>query len=110
MKVFRLFLIVVLIAIISYTFVTISRHGLGLIPIFFGDMAAMTWPGQFNFDFMCFLFLSGIWTAWRNKFSISGLILALFAFFGGMLFLSAYLLYLSFETKGDIKRMMLGDR
>jgi hypothetical protein len=31
------------------------------------------------------------------------------AVFGGMLFLSAYLLILSFRTGGDVRRMMLGD-
>jgi hypothetical protein len=35
-------------------------------------MAAMTWPGQFNFDFLCFLTLSGLWLAWRHHFSLGG--------------------------------------
>lgn len=108
MTLFRVFLITVLIAIIGYTLVTISNHGMGLLPIFFGDMMAMTWPGQFNFDFMCFLLLSGLWVSWRNNFSASGLALGLLAVFGGMLFLSIYLLYLSFKTNGDVKAIMMG--
>jgi hypothetical protein len=109
MKLFQLFLIVFVLCLIGYTGITISRHGLGLLPIFFGDMAAMTWPGQFNFDFFGFLLLSGIWVSWRNNFSIKGLGLGVLAVFGGMLFLSLYLLYLSVKTQGDIKRVMLGE-
>ncbi len=107
---FRCFLAACLLAILAYTAVTISAHGWNLLPIFFGDMAAMTWPGQFNFDFMTFLLLSGLWTAWRNEFSPGGLLLGLVAVFGGMLFLSAYLLILSFQTNGDLQAMVFGRR
>jgi len=109
MNLFRLFLCILFLSLLTYTFITISNHGWNLLPVFFGDMKAMTWPGQFNFDFFGFLLLSGIWTSWRNDFSHSGIALGLMAVFGGVLFLSAYLLYLSFQTQGDIRRMMLGD-
>lgn len=99
MTVFRIFLIFVFISLLAYTLVTISQHGWNLLPVFFGDMREMTWPGQFNFDFFGFLLLSGLWVSWRNRFSGLGLVLGLFAVFGGMLFLSAYLLYLSFKTE-----------
>ncbi len=99
-----------LIILVGYTAVTISNHGINLIPVFFGDMAKMAWPGQFNLDFMGFLLLSAIWTAWRNDFSASGLLLALIASVGGMLFLTIYLLFLSFQTNGNIKEIMLGKR
>lgn len=108
MNAFRIFLGALFIAISAYTAVTISNHGVGLVQIFFGDMAKMAWPGQFNFDFMCFLLLSGLWVSWRNKFSPSGILLGLIAVFGGMLFLSAYLLFLSFQTQGDIKALVMG--
>lgn len=109
MMLFRLFLAGCLLVITGYTAVTILHHGWGLVPIFFGDLAALAWPGQFNLDFSCFLLLSGLWVAWRHGFSASGLALASVAVFGGMLFLSAYLLILSFRTGGDVRRMMLGD-
>ena len=63
MKAFQLLLMTIFMAIVGYTLVTISRHGLNLLPIFFGDIAKMGWPGQFNFDFLGFLILSGLWTA-----------------------------------------------
>ena len=109
MSLFRLFLATCLLVIVGYTSVTIANHGLGLLPIFFGDMAAMTWPGQFNLDFFGFLLLSGIWVSWRHHFSPAGLALGLVAVFGGMPFLSGYLLFHSFKTNGDVKALLLGE-
>lgn len=109
MTLFRLFLATCLVAIAAYTSVTIANHGLNLLPVFFGDMAEMGWPGQFNLDFMCFLALSALWVAWRHQFSASGLALAVIAFFGGMLFLSIYLLVHTGRTRGDMKVLLLGE-
>src|SRR3546814_10511094 len=80
---FRTLLVILWLALAAYTAVVISRHGLGLLPIFFGDMAKLGWPGQFNLDFLSFLILSALWTAWRNGFTAIALLLALIAFFGG---------------------------
>jgi len=110
MTVFRIFLAVIFLSILAYTAVTISNHGLNLLPIFFGDMKTMAWPGQFNFDFMTFLALSALWTAWRNQFSAKGLGLSVLAFFGGMLFFSAYLFILTFKANGSLVQVMIGDR
>jgi hypothetical protein len=73
-------------------------------------MREMTWAGQFNLDFTGFLIVSALWTSWRNNFSVQGLLLGALAFFGGMLFLTIYLLYLSFETRGNVDAMILGNR
>lgn len=54
-------------------------------------MAAMTWPGQFNADFMTFLSLSGLWIAWRHHFSAGGMALG-------------------FRTQGDVKALLFGVR
>lgn len=108
MILFRLFLALCMLAILGYTSVTIAGHGWNLVPIFFGDMARMAWPGQFNFDFFCFLLLSGIWVSWRHHFRPAGLALGLVAVFGGMMFLSIYLLVQSLRTRGDIAALMLG--
>jgi len=107
---FRVLLIAVFAILAGYTGVVITNHGMGLINIFFGDMAAMGWPGQFNLDFMFMLTLSALWVAWRHQFSIAGLLLGLMAFFGGSLFLSIYLLVLIGLTRGDVKRVLLGTK
>lgn len=108
MILFRLFLAACLMTILGYTAVTIANHGWNLVPVFFGDMAEMAWPGQFNLDFLCFLLLAGIWVMWRHQFRPTGLALGLVAVFGGMMFLSAYLLIQSLLTRGDVAALLLG--
>ena len=84
------------------------NHGPNLFPGFFGDITEMGWPGQFNFDFMYILLLSGSYITWRHKFSAAGLCLSLVGFFLGAPFLSAYLMYHSFPTEGDVAAVLLG--
>jgi hypothetical protein len=108
MILFRTLLVVIFLAIVGYTAIVVNNHGMGLLPVFFGDMAEMAWPGQFNLDFMCFLVLSAVWVSWRHEFSGVGLLLGLMAFFGGALFLSVYLFILSFMVKGNIGVLLLG--
>lgn len=108
MLIFRTILTIMFVSIVGYTLVTVSNHGWDLVPVFFGDMAEMAWPGQFNFDFMGFLILSALWIAWRYKFSATGLLLSPIALTGGILFLSIYLLVISFTEGGDIKSILLG--
>ena len=108
MNAFRVLLIVLCLTIASYTGIVIANHGINLLPIFFGDMATLTWPGQFNLDFMCMLTLSGLWVSWRHDFSGSGMALGLLALFLGASFLTIYLLILSYQTKGNMKELLLG--
>ena len=107
---FRMFLAACWLVIVAYTAVTVAHHGWNLLPVFFGEMAAMTWSGQFNVDFMTFLLLSGLWVSWRHEFSTGGMLLGLVAVFGGMLFLSTYLLILSFRTGDDLQALVFGRR
>lgn len=108
MLAFRVLLVCILTALIIYTGIVISQHGWNLLPVFFGDIAKMAWPGQFNMDFLGFLTLSALWTAWRHHFSVLGLALGVAAFFGGMMFLAPYLLAASMHAKGDVKTLLLG--
>lgn len=109
MGMFRILLVVIFASIAGYTAVVAAEHGFGLLEVFFRDIAAVGWPGQFNVDFTSFLVLSALWLAWRHHFSGLGLVLAVFGFFGGGLFLSAYLLYASFAADGDVKVLLLGE-
>ncbi len=110
MNAFRTLLIVMFLAIAIYTMVVVTNHGFGLLAVFFGDMMAMGWPGQFNLDFMGFLLLSGLWMAWRNHFKPPALALGLLGFFGGAPVLTLYLLYLSVRSDGNMAVMMLGEQ
>jgi hypothetical protein len=104
----RLLLATLWLVLAAYTAMVVAQEGLNLLPIFFGDIAKVAWPGQFNLDFLCFLTLSALWTAWRNNFSAPGLLLALVAFFGGAGFLLPYLLFLTVRAGGDVRVVLLG--
>jgi hypothetical protein len=109
MTAFRLYLVLLLVVLVAYTAVTIAGHGWNLFPAFFGDMARLGWPGQFNLDFMMMLSLSALWVAWRHGFDTPGLGLAVLAFLGGALFLAVYLLVQGRRTGGDVHRLLVGD-
>ncbi|MEM7768268.1 MAG: hypothetical protein AAF253_12385 [Pseudomonadota bacterium] len=110
MTAFRLLLAAMLLVLLAYTSFVIADHGMGLVPIFFGDMLEMGWPGQFNLDFFGFLILSALWTAWRSDFSALGLALAVPALTGGILFLTIYLLVLTSGRGANIRTVLLGAR
>ncbi len=108
MRAFRILLTFFIISILGITGVVAFNHGWNLLPIFFGDIASLTWPGQFNFDFMCLLLLSGLWLAWRHHFSFGGIVLGVLGVFGGTMVLAPYLLLASYKANGDMKIILLG--
>jgi len=105
---FRALLIALWAIIAGYTVVVTANHGIGLLGVFLADMAAMAWPGQFNLDFTSLLTLSALWVAWRHQFSSAGLVLGVMAFFGGGLFLTAYLFIVTGQARGEMKEVLLG--
>lgn len=110
MSALRILLSLILVVVVAYPGVVIARHGIGLLPVFFGDMARVGWAGQFNLDFMFMLLFSALWVAWRHRFSAAGLALAALAFFGGTPFLCLYLLFNSSRCGGDVRALLLGCR
>jgi hypothetical protein len=107
---FRTYLVVAWLALAIFTGVVMANHGTGLLPIFFADIAAAGWPGQFNADFMTMLALSGLWCAWRGNWSIPAIGHGILAFIGGGIVLMATLLLLHLRYQGDMRRVLLGDR
>lgn len=108
MNMFRIVLGALCTVLIVYTAIVIANHGFGLFGVFFGDIAVMAWPGQFNLDFSMLLLLMATWVAWRHQFSPGGFALALIAGLCGAIFLTLYLLVISIQTQGDVKEMLLG--
>jgi hypothetical protein len=108
MGAFRIYLAIAFVCLGTYTMIVGVNHGWNLLPVFFGEMAAMTWHGQFNADFMGFLSLSGLWLAWRHRFSPGGLALGVLGLFGGMIVLAPYLFFASLKADGDVKVLLLG--
>ena len=109
MSAFRVLLVIMFTCVGVYTANVILTHGWNLFAVFVGEMAAMTWAGQFNADFMSFLALSGLWIAWHHHFSAGGLALGVLAFFGGIMVLAPYLFFASFKASGDMKELLLGN-
>jgi len=110
MLAFRTLLGFLIIFVSVYTSAVINEHGWNLFPAFFEDLFAMNWAGQFNADFTCFLTLSGLWLAWRHKFTPKGVLLGVLGFFGGILVLAPFLFYISIKEQGNICKMLLGNR
>lgn len=110
MKPFKVLLVLQTIVILGYTLAVGTNHGWNLFEIFFSDILALNWPGQFNLDFTFMLMLSALWTGWRNRFSPQGLTLSVIAFVAGISFLAPYLLVLTFKHKGDVQKVLLGMR
>ncbi len=108
MGAFRIYLGLVVAVLGAYTAIVGTHHGWNLLPVFFSNIAAMSWEGQFNCDFLGFLSLSALWLAWRHEFSAGGLVLGVLGFFGGMMVLAPYLLWASQGANGDPRVVLLG--
>ncbi len=108
MTAFRTFLVLIWLALAGYTAVVVADHGLGLLPVFFGDILALTWSGQFNLDFLMMLALSAIWVAWRHRFSKAGWALGALVLVGGVLALVPYLLVAIARANNDRRALLLG--
>jgi hypothetical protein len=109
MPIFRAFLLTAIVAIVAYTIPVGLNHGWNFMTTALADLQTMDWRGQFDIDFLFLLALAGTWLAWRHAFSPAGLLLGVFTFFGGMPFLSAYLLYAIAKTGGDMRKVALGE-
>jgi hypothetical protein len=94
--------------LLVYTGLTIQREGANFISAFISNVLQVGWSGQFNLDFACYLVLSGLWVMWRNQFNSKGIVLGLAAMILGIVVFAPYVLYLLFETKGDLKRVLVG--
>jgi hypothetical protein len=104
MLLIRILCIIIFAALALYTLPVIQAEP-NLFPAFFGAITAGGWQGQFNLDFVFMLTLSGLWVAWRHRFSSAGVGLGLLAFLGGAMFLSVYLFILSRRCR-DVQQLL----
>lgn len=107
MKSLRVLCVALFATTFLYTITVGINHGFNFAHIFIGDVLAMNWPGQFNVDFSSHLLLSGLWLAWRNKFSVQGIALGMFALIGGIHVLTGYLFIKSFQVQ-SIRELLAG--
>ncbi len=105
---FRILLVAIITIVGVYTIFVVGEHGMDFLSPFYGDIAKMGWPGQFNMDFHAFLILGSVWLMWRHHFSPLGIFFGLVIFAGGAPFLCIYLLVILAKDKADMAELLLG--
>ena len=108
MTLFRILLVIIFVGVTGYTVPVIAQEGWNLFSVFFSDIFAVSWLGQFDLDFMCMLVLSALWIMWRHHFAAIGLFLGLCTSLLGSPFLAIYLLIASFRANGDMIEILIG--
>ena len=103
-------LIIQTVGLLIYTIIAIQNDGANFLTRAQEFLTSMTWMGQFALDFQCYLILSALWIAWRNKFSAKSIVMAIVAMILGIIVFAPYLLYLLSKEKGDLKGVLIGDR
>lgn len=98
------------IGLLIYTVIAVQNDGGDFLARALEFATSLTWMGQFALDFQCYLMLSAIWIAWRNKFSIKSILFAVIALILGIIVFAPYVLYLLTKEKGDLRRVLIGDR
>lgn len=98
------------VALLVYTFFAFQNEGANLFQVFITSITSLTWNGQFNLDFSCYLMLSGLWIMWRKNFTASSVLFGLAAMILGIIVFAPYILYLLSKENGDLKKVLVGDR
>ena len=109
MKLLRLFLILSTVLIFIVTFFTVNTNGLNWPSVFFGDILELDWRAQFNVDFLIHLYLLATWIAWREGFTVKSYFFGFLSIFLGGMFGFLYILYASYQAKGNPKKLLLGE-
>lgn len=108
--VFRILLILITIIVLWYTYVISFSEGWNFFTVAINAVKSFTWLGQFTLDFASYLLLASLWILWRNQYSVSSVFIALSAQILGIAFFAPYLLYLSVAEKGNVQRILVGNR
>jgi hypothetical protein len=98
------------IVVLVYTVIAFQKEGANLFQVFLGNIKSLGWNGQFNLDFSSYLTLSGLWLAWRDRFTPTSILLGFVAAIIGIIIFAPYLLYLLLKENGDLKRVLVGER
>ncbi|AEI49122.1 hypothetical protein [Runella slithyformis] len=110
LNVVKALLIFQTISVLIYSFLAFQHEGINLFAIFIANLQSLDWNGQFNLDFSCYLTLSGLWIMWRNQFSAGSIAVGSMAMVIGILLFAPYILFLLAKEKGDLKKVLTGER
>lgn len=106
----RMLLILQALTVGAFTILAIMNEGPNFMAVFISNLQALSWNSQFGVDFSSYLMLSGIWIAWREKFSGQSIFWGIIAAILGIIVFAPYVLWLLMVEKGDIKRVLIGNR
>ncbi|MEM7660596.1 MAG: hypothetical protein AAF399_31120 [Bacteroidota bacterium] len=106
----KIILAVQTIGLLIYTFFTIQRDGANFFGAALEFATSLTWMGQFSLDFACYLILSTLWIMWRGKYSWQSLVIGSLAGILGIIVFAPYVFWLLVQEKGDLVRVLIGDR
>ena len=110
MPILRIALVAMGVSLAGYTALVVAEHGWYFMPFYFADLMRFGWPGQFDLDFSILIALAAAWIVWRNHGSAASVVLAVLLVPFVSMLLTAYLIYLSWRERGDVVRMLIGDR
>lgn len=108
MTLLRTFLIAATILIFSVSIYVIATMGINWPVVYFGDMQKLDWRSQFDTDLLISLCLFSIWVTWREGFTPKGFLFGFLVMFLGFMFLCPYLLFATYQAKGNPQILLLG--
>lgn len=108
MTTLRCFLLLSTALIYLLTLIASTSYGINWPAVAFGDLVALNWRTQFNTDFIIYLLLGATWISWREGFSTKGYIFGFLSVVLGGMFSFPYILYATYQAKGDPKEVLLG--
>ncbi len=106
----KVLLTVQAVGLLVYTLIAFQTEGFDLFSVFVRNILSLTWSGQFNLDFSCYLLLSGLWIMWRDRFSVQAIFIGVAAMIVGIMLFAPYVLQLLMKENGDVKRLLAGNR
>lgn len=110
MLIFRIFLLGVSLWVNVTAWIAIYYHGPNLFSVVGRDLSSNTWNAQFDADLLCYLAISGLWIAWRHNFKPWVIPFGAVGGFLGNAFMAPYILFLTYQTKGDMRKLIMGER
>lgn len=109
MKKFQILLILIWIVLLIFTIRAFSEMGVMQAAATFYTDLKYGWRAQLNFDFQVYLILVALWIFYREKNFSMKFIFSLLELIAGNLFFIPYLMYTIYNSKGDIKKILLGE-
>jgi hypothetical protein len=108
MTLLRAFLAAATLLIFSVSIYVIVTMGINWPAIYFNDLLKLDWRSQFDTDLLISLCLFLIWVLWREQFTIKGFLFGFLVMFGGFMFVCPYLLFATYQAKGDPIMLLVG--